>query len=121
MSASRTGTLGDRELQVRLKELDHQLEARDAADLDVVMRTAEGRRLFYRLIFLLGRLESPSYEAHGGLMSYREGWRGLAILLRDEIQAVCPDLWIRMLSDRLVAWQAEQEDKRKAKEERDST
>jgi hypothetical protein len=112
----RTGPLGDRELQTRLKDLDHRLEEQDAADLDAVLRRAEGRRLFYRLIFLLGRLESPSYEPHGGLMSYREGWRGLAILLRDEIQAVCPELWIRMLQDRLVSWQAEQDERRKAQE-----
>jgi hypothetical protein len=107
----REGVLSDRAVQDRLKEQRLQMEARDAADLDALMRTDFGRRLYYRLVFRLAGLESPSYQASGQVMAYQEGRRSLAIVLKDEAQAVCPELWIRMLQERLAV--AEQESARR--------
>ena len=107
MSERAEGRLSDRALQARLKDLDIKMEAEEAADLDALMRTDFGRRWFYRVVFLECKLESASYQPSGQLMSYLEGQRSIAIILRDKAQAVCPELWIHMLQERLSA--AEQE------------
>lgn len=107
MIERREGSLSDPAIQKRLKDRGLRLEARDSADLDALMRTDFGRRWYYRLIFRIAGLESPSYQPSGQLMAYAEGKRAIGIELRDEAHAVCPELWIRMLQERLLA--AEQE------------
>lgn len=115
MSHDRTqGPLGDPEVQTRLKELGLSIEAQQAADFDAVMRTAPGRRFFYVLVFLLGHLESPSYDTSGQSMAYREGRRALAIELRDWALAVCPDLWLAMIQEQVSAAQQKQDERRNA-------
>jgi hypothetical protein len=111
MSDHREGALSDRAVQDRLKDLGLQLEAREAADLDAILRTDFGRRWYYRMVFRLAGLESPSYQASGQLMSYQEGRRSVGIALKNEAHAVCPELWIRMLQERLAV--AEQEGARR--------
>ena len=103
MSDRRDGRLSNPDLQRRLKDFHLQMEARETADLDALMRTDFGRRWYYRIVFQIGILESPSYQTGGQGMAYQEGKRAIAIHLRDEAQAVCPELWIRMLQERLAA------------------
>lgn len=110
MSDRRQGHLADPEVQARLKDLDYQVEEREAADLDAIMRTTEGRRFMYRMVFRVGGLQSPSYDTSGQAMSYREGRRAMALILLREAQAVCPELWIRMLQERM---QRDLEDRQK--------
>ena len=108
------GPLGDPDVQARLKELGVKITSHQAADFDAVMRTQPGRRFFYVLVFLLGHLESPSYDTSGQSMAYREGRRALAIELRDWALAVCPDLWLAMITEQVSAAQREQEERRNA-------
>jgi hypothetical protein len=108
------GPLGDPEVQARLKEMGVSIEAQQAADFDAVMRTPQGRRFFYVLVFLLGHLESPSYDTSGQSMAYREGRRALAIELRDWALAVCPDLWLSMIQEQIEAAQQKQDERRNA-------
>jgi hypothetical protein len=108
------GPLGDPEVQGRLKELGVKVDSQQAADFDAVMRTPQGRRFFYVLVFLLGHLESPSYDNSGQSMAFREGRRSVAIELRDWALAVCPDLWLEMISEQISAAQQKAEERRNA-------
>jgi hypothetical protein len=84
----------------------------EVADLESVLGTGPGRRLYYRIIFQVACLESASYQASGQAMAYQEGRRSVAIALMQEAQAICPELWIRMLKERLTAAEIEVVDRR---------
>jgi hypothetical protein len=115
------GPLADAAAQKRLKDLGLRIEARQAADFAAIMRMVEGRRFFYVLVFLLGHLESPSYDTSGQSMAYREGRRAMAIELRDWALAVCPDKWLEMIAEQVEAAQAKEEERLNAARKQEQT
>jgi hypothetical protein len=115
------GPLADAAAQKRLKDLGLRIEARQAADFATIMRMVEGRRFFYVLVFLLGHLESPSYDTSGQSMAYREGRRAMAIELRDWALAVCPDKWLEMIAEQVEAAQAKEEERLNAARKQEQT
>jgi hypothetical protein len=92
------------------RELDRILSAIEKADLEELLRQSWGRRLYYRLVFEMGRLEAPSFEpglADGACaalhMARNEGIREVAQRLAREAQLHCPEHWTLMLQERVAA------------------
>lgn len=82
---------------------EHDTHQRDL-DLQQVLSTEHGRRFYYRLVMLEARLESPSFtRGDPHVTSYLEGTRAVGQRLLEEAQRVCPELWVRMLAERLAA------------------
>jgi len=102
-------------VQRRLKDLDLRVEAQDAADLDAIMRTTSGRRFMYRMVFLVGKLQARSYDSSGQAMAFNEGRRAMALSLLNETQAICPELWMAMLKERISSEERMQYDRDEAK------
>jgi hypothetical protein len=103
------GHLSDSGAQDRLRALERRLSAIEAADLDELLRHDWGRRFYYRITHEMGLLVSSSFEpgikdgvAAAIHMARNEGIREFAIRLMDEAQAVAPDLWSRMLMERIA-------------------
>lgn len=76
-------------------------------DLGAVLSTKPGRALYYRLVFLVGCIEDPTFAANikDGVSaamhhSFGEGVRAVAITLRDEARELFPELWELMLDER---------------------
>lgn len=114
--------LSDPVAQERERALERRLSAIEAADLDELLRHDWGRRLYYRITHELGLLASPSFEPaiKDGVcsaihMARNEGIREFAIRLKDEALAICPDLWARMLLDRIAASAEEARQRRVAR------
>jgi hypothetical protein len=108
-------------VQDALKAHERRLRDWEEADLEFVLRTKEGRRFYYRLIFELGNLNGPSWEpsikdgnAAGQHTAHNEGLRTMARILADEAQGLFPDLWVLMLQERFSRHQAEIEERAKA-------
>lgn len=105
-----SGHLSDPGVQDRLRALERKLSAIEAADLDELLRHDWGRRFYYRITHEMGLLVSASFEPgiKDGItaaihMARNEGIREFAIRLMTEAQAVNPDLWSRMLVERIAA------------------
>jgi hypothetical protein len=98
-----SGHLSDADAQERLLQQERRLTAIEQADLQDLLKHPWGRRLYYRLVFLLCGLESPSYAEAFQQMAFLEGRRDIGITLRDEAQAVCPELWTRMVAEQVAA------------------
>lgn len=83
-------------------------------DLEGVLRTEQGRRFYYRLVFELGDIEGVSFTgsikdgvAAFGHTAYNEGIRAFAHQLMDEATRHYPDLWEKMLVERIARRQRE--------------
>jgi hypothetical protein len=119
------GHLSDPGAQERLRALDRRLDAIEAADLDELLRHDWGRRLYYRLVFEMCLLESGSFEpgikdgiAAGLHMARNEGIREVGQRLAREAQAVSPELWSRMLLERIAGLAEEAHQREEAKASR---
>ena len=76
--------------------LKEQLEF-DRAALLATMEKVQGRRTIYR-IFASTEFFTMSYTGNVET-NYREGKRYIGKLLYDELQEVCPDLYITMMNE----------------------
>lgn len=108
------GPLTSPAIQKRLKALDMRTTAIEAADLDTIMRSEAGRRFMYRMVFRIGLLQARSFDSSGQMMAYNEGRRAMALLLLSETQAVCPELWMEMLKERIALEEQTQEAQQEA-------
>jgi hypothetical protein len=108
------GPLTNPAIQKRLKALDLRTTAIEAADLDAIMRSEAGRRFMYRMVFRIGLLQARSFDSSGQMMAFNEGRRAMALLLLAETQAVCPELWMVMLKERIALEEATQEAREEA-------
>lgn len=79
---------------------DEVLSAQDKLDLGQLMRQDWGRRLYYRLVFLMCGLDDEGFHTNGSIMSHIQGRRSIGALLKAEAQSNCPDLWVRMISEK---------------------
>lgn len=118
-----TGSLANPAAQDLERELDRKLSAIELADLEELLRQPWGRRLYYRLVFEVGNLESASFDPaiKDGIcaaiyMGRNEGIRWMAGVLRDEAVGSFPELWTLMLQERVAAAAEEAEARRKARE-----
>jgi hypothetical protein len=92
------------------RELDRILSAIERADLEELLRQPWGRRFYYRVVYLMGNLDSASFDpsikdgACASLhMAHGEGVRWMARVLAKEAQELFPDLWNQMLAERVAA------------------
>jgi hypothetical protein len=63
---------------------------RENADFLAVMRTAEGRRLIWRLLERAGLFRS-TFSENALLMAHAEGRRNEGLFLLDQINRLCPE------------------------------
>jgi hypothetical protein len=121
---NREGPLSDPAVQERLRALDRRLSAIEAADLDELLRHEWGRRLYYRVTHEMCLLASGSFEPGGAgddgirlalLTARNEGIREVGQRLAREAQAVAPDLWTRMLQERIAGLAEEAHKREQAK------
>jgi hypothetical protein len=92
------------------RDLERKLNALELADLEELLRQPWGRRLYHRLVFLMGNLYSESFEPaiKDGMcaalhMARAEGVRWMARTLANEAQLHFPELWNQMLAERVLA------------------
>lgn len=118
-----TGSLANTAAQDAERAVDRKLSGIEEADLHELLRQPWGRRLYYRLVFLLGRLDAESFDPSikdgvcaGIHMAHREGIRWMAGILRDEAIKHFPDLWTLMLQERVTAAAEEAKQRAKARE-----
>jgi hypothetical protein len=119
---SRSGYTVDTAVQDAERALDRKLTAIELADLEELLRQPWGRRLYYRFVFTLGRLEAPSFDPgiKDGVcsaihMGRNEGLREYAAVLANEAQAYFPIFWLQMLQERVAAAELEQRKRYKAR------
>jgi len=103
------GHLNDPAIQKALKGQQRKLRGWELADLETVLKTHEGRRMYYRLVFELCLLESSSFNSgiKDGVcsalhMAHLEGRRDIGRVLAQEAQAHLPDLWRLMVNERIA-------------------
>lgn len=94
------GPLADPKVQAELKKEESAFGELDRADLEMLLRTEWGRRMYYRLVYRLAGVDSKSFSTNGSWMAFCEGRRDVGITLRDEAMRTYPDLWVRMISER---------------------
>jgi hypothetical protein len=104
-----TSFLGNENVQKALRLVDRRLRAEEAKDLESVLGTAPGRRLYCRLVFELGNIEALSFnpDIKDGVcaaihMAHNDGLRAMARIMYQEAQQVCPELWARAMGERLA-------------------
>ena len=68
-------------------------------DLRAVLSTPKGRRFFYRLIFDIAGVQSPSWSPSAEI-HYKEGRRSVGIDLMLEAQNEFPLLYLNMIAER---------------------
>jgi hypothetical protein len=99
-------------LQQRLDEMGPERAGQLVEDLCRLLREEWGRRLFYGLVFGLGKLHGPSYDPaikYGAELApmHSEGWRDLAGSLYDLAQDAAPLECLDMMEERVNARRAE--------------
>jgi len=104
-----TSFLGNENVQKALRLVDRRLRAEEASDLEKLLCTDFGRRVYCRLVFEMGNIESLSmnFDIKDGMcaalhMSHHEGMRMMARIMYQEAQQVCPELWQRAMAERLA-------------------
>ena len=104
-----TSFLGNENVQKALRLVDRRLRAEEVKDLERLLGTDFGRRVYCRLVFELGNIESLSmnFDIKDGVcaaihMAYNEGLRAMARIMYQEAQQVCPELWARAMNERLT-------------------
>ena len=92
------------------RELERMLSAIEQADLEELLRQPWGRRFYYRLVYLMGNLDSESFDPSikdgqcAALhMARAEGIRWMARVLAQEAQLLFPDFWNLMQQERISA------------------
>jgi hypothetical protein len=106
---SERGHLDSTKAQSILKAESRKMRGWELADLETILRSASGRRFYYRLVFEVCKLESSSARLNiregdtAGLHTYfYEGQRSVAQTLALEAQTHCRELWVTMLSEALA-------------------
>lgn len=109
----RLGHLANPAAQAALADIQRDLSADERADLLHVMGSKQGRRFYYRLVFLLAGIETESFDSGirdgvclGVHMARNEGRRSVGLTLLQEAQRFAPELWVSMLAERLAAGKA---------------
>lgn len=113
----RQGALADAHLQNVAKEREELKRTQELADLETVLGLPAGRRFLYRLIFEISGTESLSYTGNAETY-FREGRRDVGLTVRGEAQDNFPELYIRMVAEKMAT---RQEEVRRRKEERTPT
>lgn len=65
-------------------------------DMEAVMKTREGRRVLHTVIANTGLRRESFVEASDRKSAYKEGRRSVGMGLDQEIQLICPELWVLM-------------------------
>jgi hypothetical protein len=101
--------LGNESVQKALRLIDRRLRAEEIADLDAVLKTPFGRRLYCRLVYELCNLEGLSFHPDikdgvcaGRHDAYYEGQRFVGRVLFQEAQQHCPELWSTANTERFA-------------------
>lgn len=99
--------VSDEAQQAALAELDVDEGRLAVEDLERLMSEPWGRRVLYRVVFLVGRLNASSFEPRikDGMaaalhMARNEGLREGAAVFAEEAQRFFPDLWDLMVAER---------------------
>ena len=106
------GFISNPDVQRRLAAGDRQLDLVELADLEWLMQDPRGRRLAYRVVFLLAGLETesthylPSGDVSPLLTAHNEGRRWVGRTFLDEVQRHFPGEFLLMLEERLRTQQA---------------
>lgn len=115
------GHLGNPAAQEKLRNMERVEGWVADADLEWLLQHEEGRRIAYRLVYVLGGLDAPSFEPKikDGLcaalhMARNEGMRELAAELGSQLRRVSRDLWQQAIYERWAADDREGERRQEA-------
>lgn len=104
-----TEFLGNTNVQKALRFVDRRLRHEEAKDLESLLGTVVGRRVYCRLVFEMGNLESLSmnHDIKDGVcasqhMAFNEGLRYMSRMMYQEAQQVAPELWAQAQNERIA-------------------
>lgn len=104
------GPLGNPKAQEKLRDIERVAAWVDDADVEWLLQHEQGRRIAYRLVYVLGRLDSPSFEPSikDGLcaalhIARNEGIREAASVFAEQLRRVSRDLWQQAIFERWAA------------------
>lgn len=95
-----TSFLGNENVQKALRSIDRRLRAIEISDLQKVLGTPEGRRVYCRIVYEMCNLEGLVFNGNikdGGssaqIMANLDGQRTVGRLLLEEAVQHTPELW----------------------------
>ncbi len=98
----------------KLEDRARMMRQFEVDDLKAVLSTESGRAFYYRIVFELAGLETPSWSPHikEGLSAslhhaYLEGMRAVGRIMLLEAQSKFPAHWRDMLNERLAKEEAD--------------
>jgi len=102
-----TSFLGNENVQKALRQIDRRLRAGEIGDLEKVLGTSEGRRLYCRIVYEMCNLEGLTFHdsIKDGVCAarhdaHREGQRLVGRVLVEEAMQHCPELWLTAKHER---------------------
>lgn len=106
--------LADEKVQNALRKVDRRIRASEVKDLDEVLRTPAGRRLYCRIVYELCNIEGVpfNFDIKDGVClamhnAYYAGTQGVGHVLAQEAVQHCGELWAKMLDERLAKLRAD--------------
>src|SRR5258708_33053132 len=92
----------NRGVQANEKKTQENDDLQYTADLQWCLRNPAGRRLLYRLIFSICRVESQSFGGNVEETNFNEGRRSVGIALMLDLQMKQTDLYLVMLKEQIT-------------------
>jgi len=109
------GPLADPAKVGRARRRERDNRTREQIDVEAVLSTEAGRRLYYRIVYLLCDIEGDTFDTSirdgicAALHQARDnGRRAVGRKLRNEAQNFCPELWERVILERVAARKSEE-------------
>lgn len=97
-----SGILSDVAAQKEWKRRDKDARRQAEADVREVMSTPAGRRFVWRLLDICN-VFGASYTSDTHATAHYEGQRFQGIRLMNEVQRLCPKLYLTMVTERMPA------------------
>jgi hypothetical protein len=120
--SERQGHLGNPRAQDLLREQDRDFLALEDADVEWLLQHEEGRRIAMRLVYVLLRLDSPSFEpgikdgiAAALHTARNEGMREAGTVFGGQLRRVSRELWLLAHEEKWAAEDREGQRRAEAK------
>lgn len=105
--SQKQGPSGNHTIQEKLRQREKLAQKQVLKDLSDVIGTPAGRRFLYDLIFRRCGVMAIYAMQDSGIYRH-EGRRGLGIELAQDVQEIFPELYIKMITERLQDQENEQ-------------
>lgn len=104
-----TEFLGNENVQKALRLFDRRLRTTEIDDLNKLLATDFGRRVYCRLVFEMSAIESLSFDpgikdgaCQAQHAAFNDGMRAIGRLMFQEAQQFCPEAWALAQNERIA-------------------